>query len=105
MDSDRRFSTRRPTIIAVEIDGTERKGRLGVSRDTSQTGMLMATPSRFEIGEELSLKLFVNHTCEEVRGRVIRVETTPMKGNEIWRYRLAVEFTEPLSIPVNALPS
>lgn len=104
MESERRTSIRQPATVAVEIDGQQRKGRLGITRDASRTGMLMATPSRFEIGEEFSLTLYLGNNTERVRGRVRRIETTSPRSNEMWRYRLAVEFVEPLEVPVSVLP-
>ena len=100
MESDRRTSTRMPATIAVEIDGQSRKGRLGVTRDASQTGLLMATPSRFDIGEELDLKLYVGHDIKHVRGRVARIETNPPRSTEMWRYKLAIQLIEPLAAPL-----
>ena len=100
MESDRRTSTRMPAIIAVEIDGRDRKGRLGVTRDASQTGFLMASPSRFDLGEELDLKLYLGREVKRVRGRVARVETNSPRSTEMWRYRLAIQLIEPLAAPI-----
>ncbi len=105
MESDRRASQRQAAIVAVEIDAPSRTGRVGVTRDASATGMLMTTPSRFEVGDELALTLFLMGDRAKVRGRVIRVETTRARSNEVWRYRLAVEFIEPLTVSVDTLPS
>jgi hypothetical protein len=95
-DVERRESPRTRAVLAVGIDGQVRKHRFGISRDTSATGMLLATPSRFEVGEELALTVFLGvHEQRSVRGRVIRVETNPLKSSEPWRYRLALAYAEP----------
>ncbi len=94
---ERRASPRTRVTIAVGIDGSVRKHRFGVSRDASATGMLVATPSRFEVGEELALTVFLGVSeRRHVRGRVIRVEVCPMRSAEMWRYRLALQYSEPV---------
>lgn len=97
MHQDRRVCERNRAVMAVEIDAGARKGRVGVTRDTSPSGMLMATPSRFEIGEQLALTLFLSGgRREHVRGRVMRIETAGRASNEPWRYRLGIAFEEPV---------
>jgi len=96
MDVERRTSPRTRIAVPVGIDGRTRKQRFGISRDASATGMLIATPSKFEVGEELALTLFVGvEERKQVRGRVIRVETNSVRSTELWRYRLALEYAEP----------
>ncbi len=96
VDVERRASPRNRVTIAVGIDGTVRKHRFGISRDASATGMLLATPSRFEVGEELALTVFLGVSeRRHVRGRVIRVEVCPMRSAETWRYRLALQYIGP----------
>lgn len=93
---ERRESPRTRAALPVNIDGQARKHRFGISRDTSATGMLLATPSRFEIGEELALTVYFGlKEQRSVRGRVIRVETNPLYSTEPWRYRLALAYLEP----------
>ncbi len=92
---ERRTSPRIRAALPVNIDGSVRKRRFGISRDTSATGMLLATPSKFEIGEELALTVYFGvQESRAVRGRVIRVETNPLDSAETWRYRLALAYLE-----------
>jgi len=96
MNAERRESPRTQTAVAVEIDGQMRKHRLGVSRDTSATGMLLATPSKFEVGERLTLQVYLSSSDRRsIRGRVTRVEINSAESNEPWRYRLALAYDEP----------
>jgi len=107
MHAERRHAERKAAFVAVEIDGEKRKGRVGMTRDASRTGVLVATPSRFEVGDALRLTLFVGvHERATVSGKVIRVETTNVRSNELWRYRLAVAFDAALDeAPAFAPPS
>ncbi len=96
MHLERRVSPRTQTAVAVEIDGQVRKHRVGVSRDTSATGMLVATPSKFEVGEELTLTVYIDaKDRRSVHGRVTRVEINSPESDEPWRYRLAFAYDQP----------
>ncbi len=96
MEVERRESPRTRTTVAVAIDGQVRKHRFGVSRDLSATGMLLATPSKFEVGEELALTVYLaGNVSRSIHGRVTRVEINPYQSNEPWRYKLALVYDEP----------
>ncbi len=91
--ADRRRSERKRGFFAIQLDSLERANRIGVSRDVSMSGMLIASPSRFAVGEEVRVHIyFPNDARESVRARVARVEETPLRSDEPWRYRLALEF-------------
>lgn len=91
--SERRRAQRVPTYVAVEINSSTRKGRIGVSRDANGRGILVATPTRFEVGEEVELDLYLSKQKKiVVKGHVRRVETTDDLPHELWRYRLGIEF-------------
>lgn len=97
VEVERRASQRLRAALAVGIDGETRRHRFGISRDASATGILIATPSHFEAGEELALTVFFGlKETKRVKGRVIRVETNPFDSTEPWRYRLALQFYAPL---------
>jgi len=95
MDVERRRNERKRGFFAVQLDSQSRVNRIGVTRDLSVGGMLIASPSRFAVGEELTLRVyFPDESSETVLAKVARVEETPLKSNEPWRYRLAVVFTD-----------
>ena len=94
---NRRVEERFATYVAVEIEGEGKRARFGVTRDASSGGMLVATPSRFEVGTELTLRL---HDTDgphvvSVKGTVVRVDVSIATSDEPWRYRLAVRFDDP----------
>ena len=66
---------------------------VGVSRDANGRGILIASPTRFEVGEEVELDLYLSKQKKiVVKGHVRRVETTDNLPHELWRYRLGIEF-------------
>lgn len=96
--ADRRVEERFATYVAVEITGDGKRARFGVSRDASTGGMKIATPSHFDVGAELTLRLHApGAPPAELKATVLRVETSALGSAEPWRYRLAVRFADPES--------
>jgi hypothetical protein len=95
---NRRVEERFETYVAVEIEGQGKTARFGVTRDASSGGMLVATPSRFDVGTELTLRLHDTNGPQPdaaVKAIVVRVDETDLNSDEPWRYRLAVRFEDP----------
>ncbi|HQY65594.1 MAG TPA: PilZ domain-containing protein, partial [Polyangiaceae bacterium] len=71
--AERRVEERFATYVAVEIVGDGKRDRFGVSRDASTGGMKIATPSHFEVGAELTLRLHApGAPPAELRATVLR---------------------------------
>jgi hypothetical protein len=87
----RRSAPRIPAILAVELSSSSKPGRCGVTRNASGTGLLIVTPSRFSVGDELKLAVHAGEQTGHVAARVVRVEENAKDSTEVWRYRLAVE--------------
>jgi len=87
----RRGTPRIPAILAVELSSSSKPGRCGVTRNASGKGLLIVTPSRFSVGDELKLSVHVGKQSGRVGARVVRVEENGRDSSEVWRYRLAVE--------------
>jgi hypothetical protein len=87
----RRSAPRIPAVLAVELSSSSKPGRCGVTRNASGTGLLIVTPSRFSVGDELKLSVHVGEQSGHVGARVVRVEVNGKDSAEVWRYRLAVE--------------
>jgi len=87
----RRVLPRAPAVLAVELSSEAKPGRCGVTRNASGKGLLIVTPSRFSVGDQLQLSLHVGKESGRVAARVVRVEENGPDSSEIWRYRLAVE--------------
>ena len=82
---------RLPIVLAVELSSKAKPGRCGVTRNASGKGLLIVTPSRFAVGDELDLSVHAGGQSAGVAGRVVRVEENGRDSAEVWRYRLAVE--------------
>lgn len=87
----RRKAARVPAVVAVEVSSKAKPGRCGITRNASGKGLLIVTPSRFAVGDEVDLSVHVGSQLERASARVVRVEENSPDSSEIWRYRLAVE--------------
>jgi len=95
--SNRRRANRRVVVVPVQIDSAQRKERLGVTRDVSNTGTLFLSNSKFAIGEKLQVTFFVSPDStngQKTVGEVVRVEQ--LQSGLQWRYAMALRFEQPL---------
>lgn len=77
-------------VVVVDLDA----GRLGVTRDVSEKGLLIATRYHFSAGDELVVTVVGPSGSVQRKAAVVRVdENAP---NEEWRYRVAVALDEAL---------
>jgi hypothetical protein len=94
---ERRRYLRQRLFVPVEIDGEKKKDRIGVARNASACGMLFGTPSHFEVGERVTLRLALHPKVSErvtVSGRIVRVAVDDAAD---WFARLvAVKFDQEL---------
>ena len=68
-----------------------------VSRNISQTGLLMATARKLDLGASVKLVFRVSlddETEHELIGRIVRSEQNSDDPNGLWPYWVAVEFEE-----------
>ncbi len=79
---NRRRHDRHPLYYAVQIDTAEKRERVGVARNTSISGVLVGSPSRFQRGQEVELSFRVapeeDHT--RVSGTIVRCDRDPSGG-------------------------
>jgi hypothetical protein len=94
--SERRGNRRSPVFCAVELSSVAKPRRCGVTRNASDKGLLIVTPSRFAEGDRLDVSVYLRGAAAKVTGHVVRVDVNPATSNELWRYRLAVALDEPL---------
>ncbi len=94
--TERRTTPRIPAFFAVELSSPAKRGRCGVTRNASPSGLLIVTPSRFQPDERLELSVHAEGFAAKLGGRVVRIDENPPKSSELWRYRLAVALDEPL---------
>jgi hypothetical protein len=94
---ERRRYLRQRLFVPVEIDGEKKKDRIGVARNASACGMLLGTPSHFEVGERVTLRLALAPQVSErliVSGRIVRIAVDDAAD---WFARLvAIKFDQEL---------
>ncbi len=102
---ERRRAGRRPVIIPARVDTKSRPQRFAMTRNVSRTGALLATPSRFRIGERAILRFRTPDTREyqQVEARIVRLELNRDDQVGIWPYLAAVSFSRPLDDFVSAV--
>lgn len=96
-DINRRRHQRHRVVFPVKVSSTQKQGRIGICRNGSASGMLLGTPSRFEIGDALELRFRVRTGEPEntVRARIVRL-AEEARDRDHWCHRLvAVEFEDP----------
>lgn len=93
----RRRAPRVPAILAVELSSKAKPGRCGITRNASGKGLLIVTPSRFNVGDQVDLSVHIGDHLGRASARVVRVEENGRESTETWRYRLAVELDGVLS--------
>lgn len=101
---DARKLPRQALALALEMDdeSTRRRGRLGVTRNLSPRGLLLNTPSRFEVGTELGVRLHLADGGQKrFAASVIRVEESQRGSDDPWRYRLALELLGQGELPAH----
>lgn len=99
--AERRRHPRVPAFCAVELSSAEKPKRCGVTRDASERGLRVVTPSRFAIGDELSLAVYLDGEEMRLSGRAVRIEENGYDSDEPWRYRLSIALDG--EIPEDAL--
>jgi len=93
--TDRRRHARCETFLAVQIDGPNKLGRIGITHNLSATGMLLATASRFHEGQCLSLT--IKHKSGHQRRVLGRVTRMTERWAHAFPRRLAISFERELS--------
>jgi hypothetical protein len=93
--SERREAPRFDTTIPVEI-ANDRKRRIGIGRNASARGLLVASQGKFEVGEKVTLRFKVTPQDAEtvVRGSVVRHDVDDEAY--LWPHLIAVRLHESL---------
>src|SRR3954451_3305172 len=75
---------RLPVVLAVELSSKAKPGRCGVTRNASGKGLLIVTPSRFSVGDEIDLAVHVGTRSGRASAKVVRVEENAKESCETW---------------------
>lgn len=93
--SDRRAGTRHLACFAAEIQMERWNGaRTAVIRDLSVTGALLLTGAKVQIGDQVSLNLYISgdDTMHTVTGKVVRKERRDPSSAGLWPFSVGVQF-------------
>lgn len=94
---NRRRNDRHRVAFPVEVSSPHKRDRIGMCRNGSATGMLLGTPSRFEVGDSLTLSFSVHKGAPAnlVTAKIVRLDEEAANRDH-WCHRLvAVEFDSP----------
>jgi len=96
-DEIRRGARRFEVWFPIEIESETTDRDVAISKDVSPKGILLATPTRVEVGAEVKIRFTlsspkpVEHVVE---GVIVRVERKHKQAEDIWRYQVAVQFDQ-----------
>lgn len=98
MTEERRVAKRYVLWIPVQLTNGPELQMLAVSRNISWSGALMIAGASLERGERVQLTLQLPGSAEErkLEGEIVRVEDNDDDPDGLWRYRIAVKFSEPV---------
>ena len=95
---ERRRATRYRVWFPMRFEGGSDDAPQAVSRNISQTGILMATARKLDVGEAVRLVFRVtldDETEHQLAGRIVRSESNSDDPNGLWPFWVAVEFDQP----------
>jgi hypothetical protein len=97
--AERRRALRLAVILPTRIDTKSRPQRFAMTRNVSRTGALLATPSRFGIGERAILRFRAPDASDYtlVEAQIVRLELNQDNPAGMWPYLAAVRFEAPLA--------
>jgi hypothetical protein len=94
---DRRRGKRLRSWFVVRLDSEAKGGWLAMTRNMSLSGAMVATASRLEVGQTVTLTFKVPPDFNEERtvgGTIVRVQPNAEDPDGLWPHRVAVEFSE-----------
>jgi hypothetical protein len=98
--SERRIGTRHLACFAAEIQMERWNGaRTAVIRDLSIGGALLLTGAKVNIGDQVTLNLYIqgDETVHAVTGVVVRKERRDPKTAGLWPFSVGVQFDDTLT--------
>jgi hypothetical protein len=98
--SDRRAGARHLACFAAEIQAERWNGaRTAVIRDLSVTGALLLTGAKVELGDQVTLNLYIlgDETMHTVTGKVVRKERRDPTTAGLWPFSVGVQFDAALT--------
>lgn len=100
--SDRRIGERHLACFPASLERADGEQRPSIIRDLSESGaLLLVRTTKVTVGDEVKLQLYITEDATTFRpatAHVVRVEPLPPGDAGPWLRRVAVHFTEPLTM-------
>ena len=98
--TERRRGPRHSAYLAAEVVVEAGTARIGITKDISDTGLLLLTRARVTEGQRVKLRIYRpgddDHPLE-LSGRVVRREPLSRQELGTWREKVAFAFDQPQS--------
>jgi hypothetical protein len=91
---NRRNAPRYLTCVPAGVQNAQ-KERVGLIRDASTTGALVFTGSKFEVNEEVRLRIGLEGAQKEEVEIVARILRVDRHDDGFWTFKMAVAFNPP----------
>ena len=99
--SERRIGVRHFACFPAHVAKPQGQRGLAMIHDLSVSGAQLVVRAQLEVGDALSLQLYVTGDPEDsrtrsTRARVVRIEPLEASARGAWTHRVSVQFDEPL---------
>lgn len=99
--SERRIGVRHFACFPAHVAKPQGQRGLAMIHDLSVSGAQLVVRAQLEVGDALSLQLYVTGDPEDsrtrsTRARVVRIEPLEPSARGAWTHRVSVQFDEPL---------
>jgi hypothetical protein len=99
--SERRIGVRHFACFPAHVQRPDGSKRTAMMHDLSETGALLVIRTQLEVGDRVSLELYVHGDPDSptraTPARVVRVEPLEPAAVGPWSHRVAVQFDDPLT--------
>lgn len=96
-DDDKRRAARHDVWFPLEIESETTTRQVAVSKDVSQKGILVAMPTKVEVGADVKVTFKLPGLVpieHELEGVIVRVDRNMDDPRAIWRYQVAIQFDD-----------
>jgi hypothetical protein len=87
---DRRTSQRLPASLPGQIETSEGKQTIAITRDVSAGGFLMLSRRTLAVGDTVKLTVVLHQKEHHVTGRVVRQDRLEPGESTVWRTKVAI---------------
>lgn len=96
--SERREQNRYSVWFPMKLEAPSVEDGVAVSRNVSDTGLLMVAATRLEVGAAITVTFRLTKDVPEqtYEAKIVRCDRNPEPAG-LWPFRIAVEFVEPHS--------